>query len=136
MVNSMTGGPGGIRRLHASHLPGPADVFWRKREGKKVGIFSEKWWVFMDFHGKEMVFMGVFLMISDGTLWKYLCFFEDFWWETRWFNDFEWWFNGGHTSYCKLNRMGTPNQEWAILDDPKKYVFCPNFNFFLKFGRV
>jgi hypothetical protein len=26
-----------------------------------------------------------------------------------------------------LNRRGTPNQEWAILDDPKKYLFCPNF---------
>jgi hypothetical protein len=65
MVNSMTGGPGRFRRLHASHLPGPADVFWRKKGGEKgVFFFFEKWWVFMDFHGKEKVFHG--------------CFFEDF----------------------------------------------------------
>lgn len=110
---------------------------WRflaqKGRGKRWGFFRKNAgfsWIFM---GKRWN-KGVFLTISDGTLWKFVCFFEDFWWETRWFNDFEWWFNGGHTSYCKLNRRGTPNQEWAILDDPKKYLVCPNFKIVWNLG--
>ena len=64
MVNSMTGGPGRFRRLHASHLPGPADVFWRKKGGEK-GVF---------FFGKMVGFYG-FSWERDGF---HGCFFDDF----------------------------------------------------------